>query len=47
MVYVISKDNKALMPCPNVISRLLLKEGKAKDFAVLRLSYKTQQAKLK
>ena len=30
MVYVISKDNKALMPCSNVISRLLLKEGKAK-----------------
>ena len=30
MVYVISKDNKVLMPCSNVISRLLLKEGKAK-----------------
>ena len=30
MVYVVSKDNKALMPCSNVISRLLLKDGKAK-----------------
>ena len=30
MVYVISKDNKVLMPCSNVISRLLLKDGKAK-----------------
>ena len=30
MVYIISKDNKVLMPCSNVISRLLLKEGKAK-----------------
>ena len=30
MVYVISQDNKALMPCSNVIARLLLKQGKAK-----------------
>ena len=30
MVYVISKDNEALMPCENVVARLLLKEGKAK-----------------
>ena len=30
MVYVISKDNKPLMPCSNVIARLLLKQGKAK-----------------
>lgn len=30
MVYVISKDNKPLMPCENVIARLLLKQGKAK-----------------
>lgn len=30
MVYVISIDNKPLMPCSNVIARLLLKNGKAK-----------------
>lgn len=30
MVYVISKDNKPLMPCSNAIARLLLKQGKAK-----------------
>ena len=30
MVYVISKENKPLMPCENVIARLLLKQGKAK-----------------
>lgn len=30
MVYVISKDGKPLMPCSNVIARLLLKQGKAK-----------------
>ena len=30
MVYVVSKDNKPLMPCKNVIARLLLKQGKAK-----------------
>ena len=30
MVYVISKDNKPLMPCENVVARLLLKHGKAK-----------------
>ena len=30
MVYVISKDNKPLMPCENVVARLLLKQGKAK-----------------
>ena len=30
MVYVISKENKPLMPCNNVIARLLLKQGKAK-----------------
>ena len=30
MVYVISKDSKPLMPCSNVIARLLLKQGKAK-----------------
>lgn len=30
MVYVISKENKPLMPCSNVIARLLLKQQKAK-----------------
>lgn len=30
MVYVISKQNKPLMPCKDVIARLLLKQGKAK-----------------
>lgn len=30
MVYVISKENKPLMPCSNVIARLLLKQRKAK-----------------
>ena len=30
MVYVISKENKPLMPCSNVIARLLLEQGKAK-----------------
>ena len=30
MVYVISKDEQPLMPCENVIARLLLKQGKAK-----------------
>lgn len=30
MVYILSKDNKPLMPCTNVIARLLLKQGKAK-----------------
>ena len=30
MVYVISQENKPLMPCSNVIARLLLKQGKAK-----------------
>lgn len=30
MVYVLSINNKPLMPCKNVIARLLLKSGKAK-----------------
>lgn len=30
MVYVINNNNKPLMPCTNVIARLLLKQGKAK-----------------
>ena len=30
MVYVINCDGNPLMPCTNVIARLLLKQGKAK-----------------
>lgn len=30
MVYVISQNGKSLMPCENVVARLLLKQGKAK-----------------
>jgi hypothetical protein len=30
MVYVIDQNNNPLMPCSNVIARLLLKTGKAK-----------------
>lgn len=30
MVYVLNQDNTPLMPCSNVIARLLLKQGKAK-----------------
>ncbi len=30
MVYVINHNGKPLMPCSNVIDRLLLKQGKAK-----------------
>lgn len=30
MVYVVSQDGKPLMPCENVIARLLLRQGKAK-----------------
>lgn len=30
MVYVISKSGKPLMPCENVVARLLLKGGRAK-----------------
>lgn len=30
MVYVLSKSEKPLMPCENVVARLLLKDGKAK-----------------
>lgn len=45
MVYVISKDNKPLMPCSNVIARLLLKQGKAKvkkrEPFTLKLTYET------
>ena len=30
MVYVLNKNNKPLMPCVNVVGRLLLRDGKAK-----------------
>ena len=45
MVYVISQNNKPLMPCSNSIARLLLKQGKAKvkqrePFAI-KLTYET------
>ncbi len=45
MVYVISQDNKPLMPCSNVIARLLLKHGKAKvkrrEPFTIKLTYET------
>ena len=45
MVYVISQDGKPLMPCSNVIARLLLKQGKAKvkrrEPFTIKLTYKT------
>lgn len=45
MVYVLSKDGKPLMPCENVIARLLLKQGKArvkmKTPFTIRLNYET------
>lgn len=45
MVYVISEDNKPLMPCSNVIARLLLKQSKAKvkkrEPFTIKLTYKT------
>lgn len=45
MVYVISKDGKPLMPCSNVIARLLLKQGKAKvkkrQPFTIKLTYET------
>ena len=47
MVYVISKDNKPLMPCENVIARLLLKQSKAKCIKrtpfTIKLLYKTTE----
>ena len=47
MVYVISKDNKPLMPCENVIARLLLKQSKAKCIKrtpfTIKLIYKTTE----
>lgn len=45
MVYVISQDNKPLMPCSNTIARLLLKQGKAKvkkrEPFTIKLTYET------
>ena len=45
MVYVISQENKPLMPCNNVIARLLLKQGKAKvkkrEPFTIKLTYET------
>lgn len=45
MVYVISKDNKPLMPCSNAIARLLLKQRKAKvkrkQLFTIKLNYDT------
>lgn len=45
MVYVISKNNEPLMPCSNVIARLLLKQGKAKvkrkEPFTIKLNYET------
>lgn len=47
MVYVLSKDNKPLMPCTNVIARLLLKQGKAKvkrrEPFTIKLNYETTE----
>jgi len=45
MVYVISQSNEPLMPCTNVIARLLLKQGKAKvkrkEPFTIKLDYET------
>jgi len=45
MVYVIAQDGKPLMPCSNVIARLLLKQGKAKvkkrEPFTIKLTYET------
>ena len=47
MVYVLSKGNKPLMPCTNVIARLLLKQGKAKvkrrEPFTIKLTYDTTE----
>lgn len=45
MVYVLSKDGRPLMPCSNVIARLLMKQGKAKvrkrQPFTIKLNYET------
>ena len=47
MVYVINKNGKPLMPCSNVIARLLLKQGNAKVFRktpfTIKLNYLTTE----
>lgn len=47
MVYVISTENKSLMPCSPVIARLLLKQGKAKCIKrnpfTIKLLYETTE----
>lgn len=47
MVYVISTENKPLMPCSPVIARLLLKQGKAKCIKrnpfTIKLLYETTE----
>ena len=47
MVYVINKNGKPLMPCSNVIARLLLKQGKAKVLRktpfTIKLNYLTTE----
>ena len=47
MVYVISKDGKPLMPCENVVARLLLKAKKAKvvkkEPFTIKLNYETTE----
>ena len=47
MVYVINKNDKPLMPCSNVIARLLLKQGKAKVLRktpfTIKLNYLTTE----
>lgn len=45
MVYVLSQQNEPLMPCSNVIARILLKQGKAKvkkrEPFTIKLNYET------
>lgn len=45
MVYVISQENKPLMPCSNPVARLLLKQGRAKvkkrEPFTIKLTYET------
>lgn len=47
MVYVVNKNGKPLMPCTNVIGRLLLKQGKAKvkrrEPFTIKLTYQTTE----
>ena len=47
MVYLINKNGKPLMPCSNVIARLLLKQGKAKVIRrtpfTIKLNYLTTE----